>query len=302
MAELGAGAVLGIKQFSVQLTGLSMKSYRAYQRARNELDYFCTSVSTSSVTLNLFCQSMKGAIDQVIGLGKDSQTIGLLEQLSRAVEDRMGKIHQGFIRLRALGHPKASTISHLQTRVMWVIVDEREMKELLASLEPIKSTMNLLVNLSLMMEYRKSCEARIKMLKGEAEEKQRQYEALRTVSTSDVNNTFYEETMRPQLVREIVERVHVLATDRVSASRVIMKEVEREQTSSTRTRDKLRRSVARGAQLILLQTHPPSFSRPEQPGQGMDRSRPRPITRESGQVIDHTAELFRSPGDETRQT
>ena len=59
----------------------------------------------------------------------------------------MGNIKHGFRRLRALGRPDASTVAHLKTRIMWVIVNERETKELVASLEPLKSNMTLLVNI-----------------------------------------------------------------------------------------------------------------------------------------------------------
>lgn len=146
MAECVA-AVIGIIQFSAQLTELSVRRYRAYQRARKELKYFCSSVSIFSQTLNFFGQSIKEPVEQGLGLAEDPQMKVLLKQISTTVEEQMGKIKQMFDRLRALGCPTASTISHLKSRVMWVIVDEREMKELLASLEPIKSTMNLLVNI-----------------------------------------------------------------------------------------------------------------------------------------------------------
>jgi len=146
MAEY-AGAVLGIIQFSAQLAELSLKSYRAYRRASKELKYFCSSVSMFSRILNIFGESMQSLIDQGIGLAKDPRTKSLLDEISTTVEEKMGNIKHGFRRLRALGRPDASTVAHLKTRIMWVIVNERETKELVASLEPLKSNMTLLVNI-----------------------------------------------------------------------------------------------------------------------------------------------------------
>lgn len=148
------------------------------------------------------------------------------------------------------------------------------------------------------MRYRESCMAQIKMLKKEVKEKQRQYEALRRVSTSDINNSFYEQAVRGQLMREIVERIYVLAANRVSASRVLMREIGREQTASTPTRDSVRSRVAHRVPIRLPPAPPLPSSSPEQ---NIDRSGPPPAAREAGQDINNPVEPFESPGYEARQ-
>lgn len=142
-----AGAVLGIIQFSMQLADLSVKKYRAYQGARKEVQHLRSSVSIFSQTLYLFGQTMQQVIGKGLGLAKDSRMKALLGEIRTMVEGQMGEIKEAFHRLWALGHSRASAISHFKAKLMWVIVDSRDMKELLAKLEPVKSTMNLLVNL-----------------------------------------------------------------------------------------------------------------------------------------------------------
>ena len=141
-------AVLGIIQFSVQLTDLCLKKYRAYQGAGKELQYLRSSVSIFSQTLHYFGLTMDELIKKRLGPAKDAGMRNLLVDIRAMVEGQTGEIQQSFHRLRALRHPRTSSLSRFKAKIMWIVVDARDMKVLLASLEPIKSTMNLLVNTS----------------------------------------------------------------------------------------------------------------------------------------------------------
>jgi hypothetical protein len=142
-----AGAALGIIQFSIQLTELSVNKYRAYRGAGKEVQYLRSSVSIFSQTLNLFGQTMRRLIEKEFGLAKDPKMENLIVEICAMVEGQMGEIDEAFLRLPALGRSGASVISRFKAKVIWVIVDSPDMKELLAKLEPIKSTMNLLLNI-----------------------------------------------------------------------------------------------------------------------------------------------------------
>jgi hypothetical protein len=140
-------AVLGIIEISMQLTKLSVKKSRAYRGARKEVQYLRSSVSIFSQTLNFFGQTMQQLVEKGLGFAKDPILKTLLGEISVMVKGQMGEIERAFRRLRALGRSRASAISHFKAKLMWVIVDSRDMKELVAKLEPIKSAMNLLLTL-----------------------------------------------------------------------------------------------------------------------------------------------------------
>ena len=134
-----------------------------------------------------------------------------------------------------------------------------------------------------MLGYRKSYMGQIKMLKKEVTEKQRQYEALRTHGTSDANNSFYD-LAQGQSIREIVEHTQFLATERISASRVIMREIGREETLSTSTETGSRNSTIPAAPAPLP---PPPPHEPNMDGPGYPS-----VSHESEQDINNTTELF----------
>src|ERR1700761_5121599 len=91
---------------------------------------------------------MEGLVRKRLGLAKDPGMEALLVDISIMVEGQVKEIRQGFGRQQALIHPSTSYLSRFKAKIMWIIVDARDTKELLASLEPIKSTMILLVNTS----------------------------------------------------------------------------------------------------------------------------------------------------------
>lgn len=142
-----AAAITGIIQFSLQLTKL-VKQYRAYQSARKELQSLRTNASIFSQTLHYFGQSMQSIMDNRLGPAKDPGFGNLLLEISSSIRNQMKEIRQTFHRLRSLGDSNASVFSRVGAKLQWVLIDGRDVKELLASLEPIKSTMNLVVNIA----------------------------------------------------------------------------------------------------------------------------------------------------------
>lgn len=142
------GALLGIIQFSLQLTEFSVRKYRSYRGARTELQSLQQNVSAFSQTLHYFGQTMREMFDKQLGPTKEPGFESLLLEISTMVKGRMREIQRNLRRVRALGDPKVSALSRVHAKVQWALVDGRDMKELLASLEPVKSTMSLVVNTS----------------------------------------------------------------------------------------------------------------------------------------------------------
>jgi hypothetical protein len=90
--------------------------------------------------------------------------------------------------------------------------------------------------------------------------KQLQYQALRTISTSDLNNPFYDQAGNARLLQEIVENIQILATDRILASGVIIRDIGHGKTPSPRNKTSgLRRTTP------AAPVHPPSPPRPASP-------------------------------------
>lgn len=86
-----------------------------------------------------------------------------------------------------------------------------------------------------MVLCREAYTAQIRMLEREVEEKQRQYESLRKLKTSDPSNSFHDQANQVQLIREIVEHVQRLATQRISDSDSVMRTIAPEEASSAHT-------------------------------------------------------------------
>ena len=72
------------------------------------------------------------------------------------------------------------------------------------------------------------------MLKQQVSEKQHQYEALRLHRTNDANNPV-SDLAWSQSIQQIVEHIETLATERISASRIVIRNIGREETLSTST-------------------------------------------------------------------
>ncbi|KAJ9604373.1 hypothetical protein H2200_011207 [Cladophialophora chaetospira] len=258
-----AAAALGIIGLSVQLTNLCLRKRRGYQRSGKDLQDFRSSVSIFSRTLHYFGDTMDGLIKEKLGPAKDKGMRSLLVDIHTLVQRQTRDIQKSFSRLGALGDPKSSTIAQVKAKIMWIIVDARDVKELLASLEPIKSTMNLLVstsNCDLLMRkidqlgrdnkaiseemvMKVKCyRGQIKMLKTEVREKQREYEALRTHVTYEANIPVSQLDW-DHSIRQIVEHVQDLATQHISTSRVIMRDIGREEALSPSTETGSRNSA-----------------------------------------------------------
>lgn len=139
-----AAAITGIIQFSVQLTKL-VEQYRAYKRARKELKNLRTNASIFSDTLDYFGHSIQSFMGNRLSPVNDPKFRNLLLKISRSVANQMEEIERTFYRLRVLGDSNASPFSRMGAKLQWAWIDGREVKELLASLEPIKSTMSLVV-------------------------------------------------------------------------------------------------------------------------------------------------------------
>jgi len=139
--------------------------------------------------------------------------------------------------------------------------------------------------------------AQIKMLKREVKEKQRQYKALRTVLTRNSKNSFHEQTIRDQSMREMVENIVALAAERVSDSRGLAREFRREQTPSTIPRGSTRSSNAQQFPIRLPPTSPFPSPLPGEHPQGMDRPDPPLAAREVRRDINNPVGPRQRPRD-----
>lgn len=113
------------------------------------------------------------------------------------------------------------------------------------------------------------------MLKKDTKEKQRQYEALRTISSNDPSNPFYDQTMSSRSIRKIVENGQDLAKEHISASRNIISDIGPGRTFSKRTK------TGNGSRTI-----PAAPIRPSSPPRSAPPPPPPPSPRRHGPHMD----------------
>jgi len=142
-----AAAIGGILQFSIQLAKLCKNYYRSFRNARKELERLGQPVMLFSRVLYHLWDSIYVMHQQNIKFAQDDEMKRTIIHVSKVVKERMCHIEQAFKRLSALRDHKSSRKSRIFARLMWIISDERDLKELLASFEPIKSSIFLLATL-----------------------------------------------------------------------------------------------------------------------------------------------------------
>ncbi|KAK5047095.1 hypothetical protein LTR84_007038 [Exophiala bonariae] len=321
-----AAAILGIIQFSVQMTDVSVRSYRSYRGAKKELQSLQQNVSTFSQTLHYFGQTMQGMFEKRLGPAKDPGFRRLMLEISVMVKGRMRGIQLNLRRVTALGNPRVSALSRVQARVLWVLFDGRDMKELFASLEPVKSTMNLVVGISntqlfmeeirqlqkdkvsISMEKFKQLEAhtaQISMLEKEVKEKQQQYESLLKLKTITPSNSLHSQANQVQLIREIVEHVQQLATERISDSASIVRDIASEEKLSAHTSNGSKSSTKSRTTHNPYNYHDRSYPSPpprrREQGGNEDRVFSHRICRTKQDTNPVTIESARKPGEPVQE-
>ena len=141
--EVGA-AIGGILQISVELSRLYIRFHRSFKKAPEEVRRLKGSLPMFSEIFHYFSETMSDMSQRDIELVRDSRTENLLVDVSNVVKERIWHIKQVIKRLKALHNEHSSRWWRFGARLMWIICDERDLNELLASLEPIKLSIAIL--------------------------------------------------------------------------------------------------------------------------------------------------------------
>ncbi|KIX08521.1 uncharacterized protein Z518_03177 [Rhinocladiella mackenziei CBS 650.93] len=243
-----AAAVAGLFQLSIQLSGYCTKSYRSIRGAQKNAKQLRRSVSQFSYIIDLLYKTADDISSRNIAIAEDPQTIKHLNQIRKAISAEMSNIGMTFRRIEPLENPKATRLSRMRAKLMWMICDEKDLKELLAKLEPIKLSLlvltgifNTRILLSKWDEDRKNGKVisheipgqikelrkQIKMFTQECKDNQRYYEAIRTVkiTRTGTRNSFAKQTTQEQTLLNLIERTQVLAEEQIAISKAVMKEL-----------------------------------------------------------------------------
>jgi hypothetical protein len=94
-------------------------------------------------------------------ISNDSEAKNLLYDLRKQIDDEVDRIEDAFLRLKPLQDAKSTAISRICAKLLWAFLDEQDLKELLARLEPLKlslsvlqDTFNMSINIAILDELR----------------------------------------------------------------------------------------------------------------------------------------------------
>ncbi|KAL2430217.1 hypothetical protein ABEF95_003614 [Exophiala dermatitidis] len=125
---------------------------------------------------------------------------------------------------------------------MWTLLDEHDLKELLARLDTmilsisvLQGTFNLNINMAILDQLKASgqqidparrqeikyLKKRIKLLKQECAEAQRRFEDLRAVRVDGGNTAFSDQVTQARFIHGLIERIEEFADEQVSASTML---------------------------------------------------------------------------------
>ncbi|EXJ78485.1 hypothetical protein A1O1_08885 [Capronia coronata CBS 617.96] len=199
---------------------------------------------------------MKDLHHRKLPIGNDLKARELLSDIKKQIDEEVQNIREAFRRLEPLEDATSSPLSRFGAKLMWVILDEQDLKELLARLEPMKlsisflqDTFSLNIQMAIWAELQasghridhdrrheiKQLKKRIKLLERECREAQRDYEALRAVKAASNNTTFHDRATQGQLIRALIERMEDFADEQVVASKAIITDSEEGTSASTAT-------------------------------------------------------------------
>ncbi|EXJ84224.1 hypothetical protein A1O3_04891 [Capronia epimyces CBS 606.96] len=252
--DVGVAAVT-LFQASHQLVKLCNRSYQSFKCSSRKVKRLKTSVSTFSSVLDFFHKTMTDLDRQGLAISKDLKARKLLYDLTKQIQEAVHDIKAAFQRLGPLHDPSFSPLARVWAKMLWMFMDEQDLKELLARLEPMKLsilifsfTFNLHLQMAIMDELRRLGQAtvdkereikhlkkRIKLLERECEEAQRDYEASRAVKVVNNSAAFHGQATQDQMIRALVERIEKFANEQVSASKAIMTELRRGTEATTTT-------------------------------------------------------------------
>ena len=142
-----AAAITGIFQAVSGFDKLCRKYYRSFRKAPTEATRLCNLVEEFSETLDLFCRTANRMIEEEVDLAKDLKTESTVRRLRKMTKRSLREVRSVFRRIDIFGNDKYSTVQRLWARIQWLRGDEREMKELIASLNTAKLDIDVLVNL-----------------------------------------------------------------------------------------------------------------------------------------------------------
>lgn len=141
--DIGAAAI-AISQISIQLLKLCKRSYRSFNGASKEVKRLQTATSTFSGILYFFSTTLKELSQRELAINEDRTATQLLHDLKTQAEEQVHSIKEALKRLTPLEDPKSSSVSRFRAKIIWMILDEQDLKELLARLEPMKLSITIL--------------------------------------------------------------------------------------------------------------------------------------------------------------
>jgi hypothetical protein len=142
--DVGA-AVGGLTQLSMQLTDFYVRKCRSFRRAQKGMDLLQTSALGLSTIIDLFSKTVQDMSVRGIQLPDDEKIERFVADSSKVVEEQLCDFKEIFRRVRSIKN--SSQMSKFRAKLMWIICDEQNLKELLASLEPIKLNISIMTNL-----------------------------------------------------------------------------------------------------------------------------------------------------------
>lgn len=153
--DIGVAAVT-ILQASCQLVRFYERSYRSFKGASKEVRRLHTSVSHFIGVLHYFSKTAKDLHQRNLGICRDTNARKLLFDIRNQIQEEVTSIKEAFRRLKPLHDPKCSSISRLRAKIMWMLLDEHDLKELLARLDTmilsisvLQGTFNLNINMAI---------------------------------------------------------------------------------------------------------------------------------------------------------